>query len=165
LLDRHAERSAELVLRDGSWSTWTLAEGGPGAPYVPDQRGPAPGRRGARAGDVVRVRPTKRGTSCPQMPQGAGALVSLDADTGAVRALVRRLQLRLNKFNRATQAQRQPGSSFKPFVYAAAFERGFNPARSCSMRRWCSAPHAARVAAAERQRHLRRADAPARGAW
>ncbi|RBF32504.1 peptidase, partial [Xanthomonas oryzae pv. oryzae] len=56
------------------------------------------------------------------------ALVSLDANNGALRALVGGFSFAGNKFNRATQARRQPGSSFKPFVYAAAFEKGFNPA-------------------------------------
>ena len=89
----------------------------------------------AQRGDVVRVR---RGNvdkpDAPpawvidQVPRAQTALVSLDADNGAVRALVGGFSYAGNKFNRATQAKRQPGSSFKPFLYAAAFERGFNPA-------------------------------------
>ncbi|HEU0154257.1 MAG TPA: penicillin-binding protein 1A [Arenimonas sp.] len=63
-----------------------------------------------------------------QIPVAQAALVSLQPEDGAVRALVGGFSFGLNKFNRATQAQRQPGSSFKPFVYAAAFERGFSPA-------------------------------------
>jgi penicillin-binding protein 1A len=63
-----------------------------------------------------------------QLPRAQSALVSLEAETGAVRALAGGLSYVGNKFNRATQARRQPGSSFKPFLYAAAFERGFNPA-------------------------------------
>ena len=63
-----------------------------------------------------------------QVPRAQAALVSLDADTGAVRALVGGYSFAGNKFNTATQAKRQPGSSFKPFIYAAAFERGYNPA-------------------------------------
>ena len=63
-----------------------------------------------------------------QLPRAESALVSLDADTGALRALVGGYSFAGNKFNNATQARRQPGSSFKPFVYAAAFERGYNPA-------------------------------------
>ena len=63
-----------------------------------------------------------------QLPRAQSALVSLEADTGALRALVGGFSFAGNKFNRATQARRQPGSSFKPFLYAAAFERGFNPA-------------------------------------
>jgi penicillin-binding protein 1A len=63
-----------------------------------------------------------------QMPRAQSALVSLQPDNGALRALVGGFSFAGNKFNRATQARRQPGSSFKPFLYAAAFERGFNPA-------------------------------------
>ena len=63
-----------------------------------------------------------------QIPRAESALVSLDADTGALRALVGGYSFAGNKFNNAIQARRQPGSSFKPFIYAAAFERGYNPA-------------------------------------
>ena len=89
----------------------------------------------AQRGDVVRVRrgnADKPGAApewvIDQIPRAQTALVSLDADTGALRALVGGFSYAGNKFNRATQARRQPGSSFKPFLYAAAFERGFNPA-------------------------------------
>ncbi|MCA1714991.1 MAG: transglycosylase domain-containing protein, partial [Gammaproteobacteria bacterium] len=63
-----------------------------------------------------------------QLPRAQAALVSLDANTGALHAVVGGLSFAGSSFNRATQARRQPGSSFKPFIYAAAFERGFNPA-------------------------------------
>ena len=63
-----------------------------------------------------------------QLPRGQATLVSLEYDTGALRSLVGGFSFAGQKFNRATQARRQPGSSFKPFIYAAAFERGFNPA-------------------------------------
>lgn len=63
-----------------------------------------------------------------QLPRAESALVSLDADTGALRALVGGYSFAGSKFNNAIQARRQPGSSFKPFIYAAAFERGYNPA-------------------------------------
>ncbi len=91
-------------------------------------------------GDLVRVR---RATTGPdgreeeaatpqykltQIPRAQAALVSLEADTGALRALSGGFSFAGSKFNRATQARRQPGSSFKPFLYAAALERGYNPA-------------------------------------
>ena len=81
-------------------------------------------------GDLIRVRAgDKEGEwLIDQIPRGQAALVSLDADSGALRALVGGFSFAGNKFNRATQARRQPGSSFKPFVYAAAFDKGFNPA-------------------------------------
>ena len=63
-----------------------------------------------------------------QLPRAQAALVSMEADTGALRALTGGFSFAGSKFNRATQATRQPGSSFKPFLYAASFERGFNPA-------------------------------------
>jgi penicillin-binding protein 1A len=63
-----------------------------------------------------------------QLPRAQATLVALEPDTGALRALVGGFSFAGNKFNRATQARRQPGSSFKPFIYAASFERGFNPA-------------------------------------
>ena len=81
-------------------------------------------------GDIVRVRTgAKEGEwLLEQIPRGQSALVSLDAQNGALKALVGGFSFAGNKFNRATQARRQPGSSFKPFIYAAAFDKGFNPA-------------------------------------
>ncbi len=71
------------------------------------------------------ARPTWR---LEQLPRAQATLVSLEPETGALRALIGGFSYAGQKFNRATQARRQPGSSFKPFIYAAAFERGFNPA-------------------------------------
>ena len=89
----------------------------------------APAKLAVR-GDLIRVRAgDKEGEwLIDQIPRGQAALVSLDADSGALRALVGGFSFAGNKFNRATQARRQPGSSFKPFLYAAAFDKGFNPA-------------------------------------
>jgi len=83
-----------------------------------------------KRGDVVRLAldAASGKLRLAQIPQAQSALVSLQPEDGAVRALVGGFSFGLNKFNRATQAQRLPGSSFKPFVYAAAFERGFSPA-------------------------------------
>ena len=83
----------------------------------------------ATAGGTAKpVEPTPISYQIDQIPRGQAALVSLDASNGAVKAIIGGYSFAGNKFNRATQARRQPGSSFKPFVYAAAFERGFNPA-------------------------------------
>jgi len=89
-----------------------------------------------KRGDIVRVKPilAKEGDTpntvyeLDQLPRAQSALVSLEAETGALRALSGGYSFAASKFNRATLARRQPGSSFKPFLYAAAFERGFNPA-------------------------------------
>ncbi|HTA64809.1 MAG TPA: penicillin-binding protein 1A [Xanthomonadaceae bacterium] len=63
-----------------------------------------------------------------EIPKAQSALISLEPEDGALRALVGGFSFAQTKFNRATQALRQPGSSFKPFIYAAAMERGFSPA-------------------------------------
>ncbi len=63
-----------------------------------------------------------------QVPKAQTALVSLEPEDGALRALVGGFSFNESKFNHVTQELRQPGSSFKPFIYAAAFERGFSPA-------------------------------------
>ena len=62
------------------------------------------------------------------MPEVEAAFVSLDPQDGAIRALVGGFDFNRNKFNHVTQAWRQPGSCFKPFIYSAALEKGFTPA-------------------------------------
>ena len=62
------------------------------------------------------------------MPEAQSALVALDPNDGAIAALVGGFDYFTNKFNRVTQARRQPGSGFKPFLYSAALENGFTPA-------------------------------------
>ena len=62
-----------------------------------------------------------------QIPEVEGALVSMDPRSGAIRAMVGGFDFNRNKFNRVTQAWRQPGSAFKPFIYSAALEKGFTP--------------------------------------
>ena len=80
-------------------------------------------------GDIVRFRRTAEGGwRLAQIPEAQGAFVSIDPFDGAVVAINGGFDFFLNNFNRATQAERQPGSSFKPFVYSAAFENGFTPA-------------------------------------
>ncbi len=63
-----------------------------------------------------------------QLPRVQGALVALDPQNGAIRSLVGGFSFYHNKFNRAVQAYRQPGSNIKPFLYTAALENGFTPA-------------------------------------
>ncbi|MGE5624862.1 MAG: penicillin-binding protein 1A [Bacillota bacterium] len=80
-------------------------------------------------GDVVYLRRSDDGHwSLSQAPQAQAALVSLDPVDGAVVALVGGFDYDASKFNRVMQAHRQPGSSFKPFIYSAALENGFTPA-------------------------------------
>jgi 1A family penicillin-binding protein len=73
-------------------------------------------------------RPARGGASAPAPPPLQGALVALDAATGEIRALVGGRDFESSQFDRATQARRQAGSAFKPFVYAAALEKGYSPA-------------------------------------
>ena len=79
-------------------------------------------------GNLIRV--AKRGDLwvASQLPQVEAALIGIDPSNGAVRALVGGFDFTRNKFNHVTQAWRQPGSSFKPFIYSAALEKGFTPA-------------------------------------
>ena len=82
-----------------------------------------------RRGAVVRaLRGAKGDWMLTQVPEVEGAVVALDPATGAIRALVGGFDFSKSKFNHVIQAWRQPGSSFKPFVYSAALERGFTPA-------------------------------------
>ncbi|QNP39770.1 penicillin-binding protein 1A [Lysobacter solisilvae (ex Woo and Kim 2020)] len=130
--------SATVLLGDGSRLELSASQG---------WNGQAPGKL-VKRGDLVRVlRSEAEATAAPaadkaappkpatgiryslaQVPRAQAALVSLEPGTGALRSLSGGYSFAGNKFNRATQARRQPGSSFKPFVYSAAFERGFNPA-------------------------------------
>ena len=82
-----------------------------------------------RRGALIRVAKTPKGTwEITQLPEVEGAFVALDPRSGAIRALVGGFDFEKNKFNHVTQAWRQPGSSFKPFIYSAALEKGFTPA-------------------------------------
>ncbi len=82
-----------------------------------------------RPGALIRVTKTVKNTwEITQLPEVEGAFVSVDPRDGAIHALVGGFDFDKNKFNHVTQAWRQPGSSFKPFIYSAALEKGFTPA-------------------------------------
>lgn len=103
-----------------------------GAGLKPAQSGlssKAPPNIKLRPGAVIRVVKTPKGAwEITQLPEVEGAFVALEPQTGAIRALVGGFDFGKNKFNHVTQAWRQPGSSFKPFIYSAALEKGFTPA-------------------------------------
>ena len=81
-----------------------------------------------RPGAVIRVVQTPKKTwEATQQPEVEGAFVAMDPRNGAIKALVGGFDFNKNKFNHVTQAWRQPGSSFKPFIYSAALEKGFTP--------------------------------------
>ncbi len=99
---------------------WARADGKP-VPAAP--------RDVLATGDVVYVLPTSAGDALlAQPPQAQGAIVALDPVDGAIIAMSGGFDYHASKFNRVIQARRQPGSSFKPFIYSAALEAGFTPA-------------------------------------
>lgn len=88
----------------------------------------APPKIKIRRGAVIRVARTPKNTwEITQLPEVEGAFVALDPRDGAIQALVGGFDFNKNKFNHVTQAWRQPGSGFKPFIYSAALEKGFTP--------------------------------------
>ena len=101
-------------------------------PYVTVNRlGPSPKQASdvVAIGDVIRVQQQSDSSwYLTQLPAAQAALVSLDADNGAILSLVGGFDYGQSKFNRITQATRQPGSNFKPFVYTAALANGYTPA-------------------------------------
>jgi len=83
-----------------------------------------------KVGDVIYVA-ADESNNCSwlaQVPKVSGALISINPVDGAIDSLVGGFDFNLSKFNRVTQAKRQPGSSFKPFIYSAAIDKGFSPA-------------------------------------
>ncbi len=133
--------TAEIAVIDGKrgvipWSelSWARRE-------LPDDKFGPPIKKPAdvvNVGDVVMVEAVKTASDGKAYPDGTytlrqvpvvqGALVALDPHTGRVYAMSGGFSSRISQFNRATQAERQPGSAFKPFVYMAALDKGFTPA-------------------------------------
>ena len=101
-------------------------------PFINNRSMGAAPRRPAdivQVGDMVRVRrQADNSLGFSQIPKAQAALVSLDPNNGAIRALVGGLSFEQSNYNRAIQAKRQPGSSFKPFIYSAALDAGYTAA-------------------------------------
>ena len=128
----HENNSADIVFKNGAmdvlpWKGMKWAR-----PFVDrETTGPAPESVAdvLAVGDVVYVMPTTGGYwALTDLPEVQGSVVSIDPYDGAVTSLVGGFDFTSSKFNRATQAYRQPGSSFKPFIYSAALEHGNTPA-------------------------------------
>jgi len=137
---KSSSKSASLLIKTGDivdigvkqvrWARKYISE---------DRRGRQPSSvsKVLKAGDVVRMQRSQEEDEeggetlttwkFSQLPTVSGALVSMNPETGDVRAIVGGFDYFYSKFNRATQAKRQPGSSFKPFVYAAALAKGYKP--------------------------------------
>ncbi len=132
LVLRAGDKEAEVYLGQGKWAKLTLGQMRWASRYRnEDAKGAAPGRvaQVVAAGDLIRLRKTAGGGwELSQAPHVSGALSVLDPTNGALLALVGGYDFQDSKFNRAVDARRQPGSSFKPFVYAAALDQGWTPA-------------------------------------
>ncbi len=126
------DKSIEVLLEKGDYITINWDGLSWARPYISANRMGKKPKKAAdivARGDVIRVLQDKDGAwVLSQVPAVEGALVSLNPEDGAILALVGGFDFRQSKFNRATQAQRQPGSGFKPVVYSAALEKGFTPA-------------------------------------
>jgi penicillin-binding protein 1A len=90
-----------------------------------------------KAGDVIAASPEGRGWRVRTVPEAQGALVVQSAQSGRVLAMQGGFDYRLSDFNRATQAMRQPGSTIKPFVYAAGLDSGMTPSTQIDNSRFC----------------------------
>jgi penicillin-binding protein 1A len=126
------ETSGILVItRNGqehtvSWDSMKWAR-----PYLGiNSMGPRPQRPAdvVKVGDVVRIRWQDEAAVFSQVPQAQAALVSLDPEDGSIEALAGGFSFGQSNYNRAIQAKRQPGSSFKPFIYSAALDAGYTAA-------------------------------------
>lgn len=117
-----ADRSVVITLKSADWAR----------PYLNENAmGEVPGdfSKMFAIGDVIRVATEdSKQWSLAQVPEVSGALVSVDPQNGGILALVGGFDYYYSKFNRAVQARRQPGSSFKPFIYSAALDSGYTPA-------------------------------------
>ena len=125
------ETQASVRIRDGEETHITLESLSWARPFLQlNALGPRPQSvtEVLQPGDLIRVRRVADEWRLAQIPRAEAALVSMDADTGAILAMVGGLDFGRSQFNRVTQSRRQPGSAFKPFIYAAALDQGYTPA-------------------------------------
>ena len=122
-----ASHKRVLAMRQNSETVEITGEGlRPAQSGLADKAGP---NIKLRRGALIRIARTPKNTwEITQLPEVEGAFIAMDPRNGSVRALVGGFDFEKNKFNHVTQAWRQPGSSFKPFIYSAALEKGFTPA-------------------------------------
>ncbi len=117
-----ADRSVAVALKSADWARPYLNENAMG-------EAPSDFTKMFAIGDLIRVATEdSKQWSLAQVPEVSGALVSVDPQNGGILALVGGFDYYYSKFNRAVQARRQPGSSFKPFIYSAALDSGYTPA-------------------------------------
>ncbi|GGJ05274.1 penicillin-binding protein 1A [Halopseudomonas pertucinogena] len=126
-------QGASIVLRNGETSTIAWEDMRWARPYLSaNSMGPQPGKPAdvVQPGDVIRVQSAGEPGSyvLSQLPQAQSALVSLSPQDGSIVALTGGFSFLQSNYNRVTQARRQPGSAFKPFLYSAALDHGYTPA-------------------------------------
>jgi penicillin-binding protein 1A len=127
--ERRDWRAALVTEASGGNVRIKVADGGATGSIVSQDVAWARAGKGLRSGDLIFVEPAESGGfRLRQVPQVNGALVAMEPHSGRVLAMVGGYSFSLSSFNRATQAMRQPGSAFKPIVYAAALENGYTPA-------------------------------------
>ncbi len=122
---------ANLQLHDGSGGILTMAKMQWAKPYInTNKQGPAPKKPDdvVKVGDLIYVRKTEKGLRLSQIPEPQAALVAMQPKDGAITAIVGGFNFYGSNYNRATQANRQVGSAFKPFVYSAALDKGLTAA-------------------------------------
>lgn len=118
-------KSVRAVLASGEEITIS----GPGLSFATNLLSEkAPPTRRVKRGAIIRVIQEGKSWSITQMPEVESAFVAANTEDGSIRALVGGFDFNRNKFNHVTQAWRQPGSSFKPFIYSASLEKGLSPA-------------------------------------
>ncbi len=117
-------KSLRAMLSSGEEIAIADAALGTGASALTDK---VPANRRIRRGAIIRVMQEGNGWFVIQLPEVEAAFVSVSPDDGAIRSLVGGFDFNRNKFNHVTQAWRQPGSSFKPFIYSASLEKGMSP--------------------------------------
>ena len=122
-------RTGVVTERSGSQATIGFSDG---------QTAPLVGLPNAlKVGDIIAVAPSGSNWAVRTVPEAQGGLVVQDAQIGRVLAMQGGFDSRLGSFNRATQAQRQPGSTIKPFVYATGLDHGMTPASQVQNGRYC----------------------------
>ncbi len=126
--ERRAWRAAAVESVSGNNVRVRLAADDRAGSLIASDAAWANANRQLRRGDLIFVEPRDGQFALKQIPAVNGALVAIDPHTGRVLAMVGGYSYALSSFNRATQAERQPGSAFKPFVYAAALEGDYTPA-------------------------------------
>jgi penicillin-binding protein 1A len=127
--ERRAWRAAVVTEAAGGTVRVKVAESGQTGSMVGEDVAWARAGKGLNVGDLIFVEPAERGGfHLRQVPAVNGALVAMEPNSGRVLAMVGGYSFSLSSFNRATQAMRQPGSAFKPIVYATALENGYTPA-------------------------------------